>query len=84
MENSMTYVLNCYLVMGDFIVGTMFTQPLAGNGHLWLTLLSSFVGQNVDKLSCVNYVSYFSYHRPILGTTDHQAPQLTVQTKHFG
>jgi hypothetical protein len=31
MENSMTYVLNCYLIMGDFTVGTMFTQPLAGN-----------------------------------------------------
>jgi hypothetical protein len=34
MENSMTYVLNRYLVMGDFNVGTMFTQPLAGNGRL--------------------------------------------------
>jgi hypothetical protein len=33
-ENSMTYVLNRYLVMGDFTVGTMFTQPLAGNGRL--------------------------------------------------
>jgi hypothetical protein len=32
MENSMTYVLNRYLVMGDFTVGTMFTQPLVGNG----------------------------------------------------
>jgi hypothetical protein len=31
MENSMTYILNRYLVMGDFTVGTMFTQPLAGN-----------------------------------------------------
>jgi hypothetical protein len=31
MENSMTYVLNRYFVMGDFTVGTMFTQPLAGN-----------------------------------------------------
>jgi hypothetical protein len=28
MENSMTYVLNRYLVMGDFTVGTMFIQPL--------------------------------------------------------
>jgi hypothetical protein len=34
MENSMTYVLNRYLVMGDFTVGTMFTQLLAGNGRL--------------------------------------------------
>jgi hypothetical protein len=34
MENSMTYVLNRYLVMGDFTVGTMFNQPLAGNGRL--------------------------------------------------
>jgi hypothetical protein len=49
MENSMTYVLKCtekaiqhpptrlanrYLVMGAFTVGTMFTQPLAGNGRL--------------------------------------------------
>jgi hypothetical protein len=34
MENSMTYVLNCYLVMVDFTVGTMFTKPLAGNGRL--------------------------------------------------
>jgi hypothetical protein len=33
-ENSMTYVLNRYLVMGDFTVGTMFTQPLASNGRL--------------------------------------------------
>jgi hypothetical protein len=23
-------------------------------------------GRNVDRLTCVNYVSYFSYHRPIL------------------
>jgi hypothetical protein len=34
MENSMTYVLNRYLVMSDFTVRTMFTQPLAGNGRL--------------------------------------------------
>jgi hypothetical protein len=34
MENSMTYVLNRYLAMGDFTVGTMFTQLLSGNGHL--------------------------------------------------
>jgi hypothetical protein len=49
MENSMTYVLKCtkkghsastytfsqsLLVMGDFTVGIMFSQPLAGNGRL--------------------------------------------------
>jgi hypothetical protein len=34
MENSMTYVLNRYLVMGDFTVGAVFTQPLVGNGRL--------------------------------------------------
>jgi hypothetical protein len=34
MENSMNYILNRYLVMGDFTAGTMFTQPLAGNGRL--------------------------------------------------
>jgi hypothetical protein len=35
---------------------------------------------NQAKLSCMNYVSYFSYHRPILSTTNHQAPQLTDVT----
>jgi hypothetical protein len=30
----MTYVLNRYVVMGDFTVGTKFTLPLAGNGHM--------------------------------------------------
>jgi hypothetical protein len=34
LENSMTYVLNRYLVMGNFTVGKMFTQSLAGNGRL--------------------------------------------------
>jgi hypothetical protein len=56
MENSMTHILNRYLVMGDFTVGTIFTQPFAS------TSLSWFVGRNVDKLPCMNYVSYFSYH----------------------
>jgi hypothetical protein len=37
-------------------------------------------GLNVDNLSCMNYVSYFSYHRPILNTTNHKAPQLTDVT----
>jgi hypothetical protein len=42
-------------------------------------------GLNVDKFSCMNYVSYFSYHRPILSTTNQQVPQLTaVTTKGFG
>jgi hypothetical protein len=64
--------------MGDFTVGTMFTQPLVGNGCL--RRLRFPVGRNVDKLSCMNYVSYFSYNRPILSTTNHQAPQLTDVT----
>jgi hypothetical protein len=55
MENSMTYVLNRYLVMGDFTVGTMFTQPLADNGRL-RRLRFGFVGRKVDKLSCMNYI----------------------------
>jgi hypothetical protein len=37
-------------------------------------------GRNVDNLSCINYVSYFSYHRPILTTTNQQDPQLTDVT----
>jgi hypothetical protein len=37
-------------------------------------------GQNVDNLSCMNYVLYFSYHRPVLSTTNQQAPQLTDVT----
>jgi hypothetical protein len=37
-------------------------------------------GQNVDNWSCMNYVSYFSYHIPILSSTNHQAPQLTEVT----
>jgi hypothetical protein len=26
-------------------------------------------GRNVDRLTCMNYVSYISYHRPILSNT---------------
>jgi hypothetical protein len=37
-------------------------------------------GRNVDNLSYMNYVFYFSYHRPILNTTNHQALQLTDVT----
>jgi endonuclease/exonuclease/phosphatase (EEP) superfamily protein YafD len=37
-------------------------------------------GRNVNNLSCMHYVSYFSYHRPILSTTNQQAPQLTDVT----
>jgi hypothetical protein len=33
-------------------------------------------GRNVDRLTCMNYVSYFSYHRPILSVTS-QATQIT-------
>jgi hypothetical protein len=36
--------------------------------------------RKVDKLSCMNYVSLFSYHRPMLRTTIQQAPQLTDET----
>jgi endonuclease/exonuclease/phosphatase (EEP) superfamily protein YafD len=36
--------------------------------------------RNVDNLSCTNYVSYFSRHRPILNRTNHQAPQLSDVT----
>jgi hypothetical protein len=34
-------------------------------------------GQNENNLSCMNCVSYFSYHWPILSRSNHQAPQLT-------
>jgi hypothetical protein len=37
-------------------------------------------GQNVDNLSCMNYVLYFSYHRPILSTTNHQAQLTDITT----
>jgi hypothetical protein len=37
-------------------------------------------GRNADNLSYMNYVSYFSYHRPILNTIYQQAPQLTDVT----
>jgi hypothetical protein len=33
-------------------------------------------GRNVDRLTCIKYVSYFSYHRPILCVTS-QATQIT-------
>jgi hypothetical protein len=33
-------------------------------------------GRNVDRLTCMNYVSYFSYHRPMLSVT-RQATQIT-------
>jgi hypothetical protein len=36
----------------------------------------------MDKLSCMNYISYFIYHRPILSTTNHQALQLTDVTRN--
>jgi hypothetical protein len=31
-------------------------------------------GRNVDNLSCMNSVLYFSYHRTILSRTNHQDP----------
>jgi hypothetical protein len=37
-------------------------------------------GRNVDNLSCMNYVSYFSYQTSILSINNHQAPQLTNVT----
>jgi hypothetical protein len=37
-------------------------------------------GRNVDNLSCMNYVSYFSYHRPILNIINQKVPQLTGTT----
>jgi hypothetical protein len=67
---------NRYLVMDDFVVGTIFSQPVAGNGRLRRLRYSGFVARNVDNLSCMNFVSYFSYRRPILSTTNHQSPQL--------
>jgi endonuclease/exonuclease/phosphatase (EEP) superfamily protein YafD len=38
------------------------------------------VRRNVDNLSLINYISYFSYHRPLLSTTNQQEPQLTDVT----
>jgi hypothetical protein len=75
-----TRLANRYLVLGDFTVGKMFTQPLAGNGSLRRLRYFDFVGWNVGNLSCMNYVSYFSYQRRILNTTNHRAPQLTDLT----
>jgi hypothetical protein len=40
-------------------------------------------GRNVDNLSYTNYVSYFSYHRPILNRTNHQVPQITDVTTNY-
>jgi hypothetical protein len=60
-------------------VGNIFTQPLAGNGRLRRLHYSGFVGRNVDSLSCMKYVSCFSYCTPILSTS-YQAPQLAYVT----
>jgi hypothetical protein len=35
---------------------------------------------NVDNLSCMHYVSYFSYRRPILSRTNHQAHLTDINT----
>jgi hypothetical protein len=40
-------------------------------------------GRNVYNLSCMNYVSYFSCHRPISSRTNHQAPQFTDVTTNY-
>jgi hypothetical protein len=37
-------------------------------------------GRSVEDLTCMNYVSYFSNHRPILSRTSHQSFQLTDVT----
>jgi endonuclease/exonuclease/phosphatase (EEP) superfamily protein YafD len=58
------------LVLSDLHQGT--TRPNS--------CIDMVFGRNVDNLSCMNYVSYFSYHRPILSRTNHQAPQLTDVT----
>jgi hypothetical protein len=42
--------------------------------------ISMVYGRNVGNLSFMNYGSYFSYHRPVLSRTNHQAPQFTVVT----
>jgi hypothetical protein len=34
------------------------------------------LGRNVDRLTCMNYVSHFSYHRPMLSVT-RQVTQIT-------
>jgi hypothetical protein len=36
--------------------------------------------RNVSSSSCINYISYFSYHRPNLSTTNQQYSQLTDVT----
>jgi hypothetical protein len=36
------YVANRYLAMADFIAGSIFTQPLAGNGRLLRLRYSGF------------------------------------------
>jgi hypothetical protein len=45
-----------------------------------LSCIDMVFGRNVDNLSCMNYVSYFSYHRPIFSRTNHQAPQFRDKT----
>jgi hypothetical protein len=45
-----------------------------------ISCIDMVFGQTVGSVSCMNYVSYFSYHRPFLSTTNHQAPLLTDVT----
>jgi endonuclease/exonuclease/phosphatase (EEP) superfamily protein YafD len=53
-------------VLSDFSQGTTRFNPC----------IDMIFGRNVDNLSCMKCVSYFSYHRPILSRANHQAPQL--------
>jgi endonuclease/exonuclease/phosphatase (EEP) superfamily protein YafD len=64
----------------EFIKGTFelyvlsdISQGTAGSN----SCIDTVFGRNVDNLSCLKHVSFFSYHRPILSRTNHQAPQLT-------
>jgi hypothetical protein len=75
MENSMTYVLNRYLVMGDLTVGTMFTQPLAGNGRsrrLRFTV-------SLDEM-WTNYPAWTTFRT--LPITDHEDNQSASSSTH--
>jgi hypothetical protein len=57
-------------VLSDFSQGTV----------RFNSCIDMVIGRNVDILSCMNFVSYFTYRRPILSRTNHQALQLTDVT----
>jgi hypothetical protein len=65
----MKYTVEIY-VISDLSQGTTRSNSFIG----------MVFGRNVDHLSCMNYVLYFNYHRPILSRTSYQAPQLTGVT----